>query len=650
MRIFSVSEFFQEGGCLAGVQPGYRVRQAQVELAQAIENTMAKQAVLVAEAGTGTGKTWAYLVPAFTSTGKVLISTGTRTLQDQLFRKDAPTLKKAMGLPIHVALLKGRSNYLCHFHLGRLENDERGLRNKEEVTQFREIKIFFQRTQSGDKTECANVPETADIWHRVTSTRENCLGQDCPHLEVCFVNKARANAQDADVVVINHALFFADLMLRKDGLGGFLPTVDTVIFDEAHQIPDTATDFLGSIVFMGEVMTTLREIEVAMKAYAPLSLEWEKECAKVEYTVRDLRLEAVGIENLPGKRVVYDKIPDAEQVLAALDLVIIGMADLCDKIKPFKEKHLDILAGHEKLALLYDTLHKWAYPHLHEHEDKDIYVRWIEFGHQHMRFSRAPLSVKNFGSFRRDDQAWIFTSATLTVNHDFQHFTNQLGLYDAQCQSWGSPFNYQDNAILYVPENLPDPRSEAYNAAFVKKLMPFIKKSPGGALILCTTLRAVDTISDLLMTAFEKEKIKRSVMRQGESTRGLLMERFRLEDKPVLVGSASFWEGVDFPGNMLTLVAIDKLPFAPPDDPVLEARMNDCKTRGGNPFMQIQIPAAVIALKQGAGRLIRTEQDRGVLIVGDGRLVEKFYSKLLWKSLPDFYRTRDEEVGLSFWP
>lgn len=651
MRTFSVAEFFKEDGCLAVAKPGYRVRQAQVELAEAIENTIAKHGTLVAEAGTGTGKTWAYLVPAFTSLGKVLISTGTRTLQDQLFRKDVPTLKKATGIPIHVVLLKGRSNYVCHYYLNRLENDPRGgLRSKEEVGQLREIKIFMQRTQSGDKSECATVPESADIWHRVTSTRESCLNQDCPYLEDCFVNKARKAAQEADIVVINHALYFSDLALRKNAIAEFLPQADTVIFDEAHQIPDTATNFLGSMVSMGELMTLLKEIERAMSVNATKVLEWDKECAKVEFEVRELRLEARGIEDMPGKRAVYDKIPDAENVHPVLDKLVIQMANLCDKIKPFQDKHPDVQAVYTRLAALYDGLHNWAYPELHKHEDDDVYVRWIDYGNQHMRFSRAPLSVKNFGGFKRDDQAWIFTSATLTVNQGFEHFTQQLGLYDAQCLMWDSPFNYQDNALLYVPQNLPDPRSEAYSQAFVKTLLPFIKKTPGGVLILCTTLRAVDTISELLIEAFDKESINRAVMRQGESTRGLLLQRFREENQPVLVGSASFWEGVDFPGNLLTLVAIDKLPFAPPDDPVLEARMNECKEKGGNPFMQIQIPAAVIALKQGAGRLIRTEQDSGVLIIGDGRLVEKFYSKLLWKSLPDFYRTRDPEVGLDFWP
>ena len=651
MPTFSVAEYFQEDGCLAQSQAGYRVRQAQVELAEAIEKTIAEQGTLVAEAGTGTGKTWAYLVPAFTALGKVLVSTGTRTLQDQLFRKDVPALKKAMGTHAHVVLLKGRSNYVCHFYLNRLENDPRGgLRTQEEVGQLREIKVFMQRTKSGDKTECTTVPESADIWHRVTSTRESCLNQDCPYIDDCFVNKARRAAQEADVVVINHALYFSDLAMRKNGQGEFLPQADTVIFDEAHQIPETATNFLGNVVSMGELMSLLKEVERAMTTNVPKVLEWDKECAKVGFEVRELRIEARDIENLPGKRVVYEKIPNAENVQPTLDNLVIAIGNLCDKIKPFNEKHTDILAVHTSLAALFDNLHKWAYPHLHEHEDKDIYVRWIDYGSQHMRFSRAPLSVKSFGSFKRDDQAWIFTSATLTVNHGFDHFTQQLGLYNAQCKSWDSPFNYQDNALLYVPQNLPDPRSEQYNPAFVKTLLPFIKKTPGGVLILCTTLRAVDTISDLLTAAFVKESINRPVMRQGESTRGLLMQRFRDETQPVLVGSASFWEGVDFPGELLTLVAIDKLPFAPPDDPVLEARMNECKEKGGNPFMQIQIPEAVIALKQGAGRLIRTEQDRGVLIVGDGRLVEKFYSKLLWRSLPDFYRTRDAEVGLDFWP
>lgn len=668
MRVldFDISDWFLQEGPFFSAIPGYKVRDAQIQLAQAIDETIQAKSVLVAEAGTGTGKTWAYLVPAFLSGGKVIVSTGTRTLQDQLYAKDVPRLKKVMALPVHVALLKGRSNYVCHYHLSRMEQDDRSLRSKEEVVQLRHIRQFADRSHTGDKTDCAKVPEDADIWGRATSTRENCLNQDCPFVKDCFLLKARRNAQEADVVVINHALFFADLVLKEEGIADLLPAADTVIFDEAHQLPDTATRFMGDTVSTAQIMDFLKTTEVACLAQARDSARWSEACKKVEYYVKDLRLVAAGIDKMPGKRATSEQIPEAEKFNEVLANLEDELDRLVRMLVAVQERHPDLMAAAKSGAELRAKIYRWTHSALPEVEpdaveqdektglvnkkarQQEELVRWVEFGLHHLRLNSAPLSVHTFAHYKKPDQAWVFTSATLSVYKDFSHFTRQLGLHNARTERWESPFNYKDKALLYVPNHLPETQSPDFAQAFVDTLLPLIKASPGGVLVLCTTLRAVDYFAHLLIKAFDQGDIDRPVMRQGESTRGQLIQRFRQHANAVLVGSASFWEGVDFPGDILTLVAIDKLPFAPPDDPVLEARIKACREQGGNPFFEYQIPGAAIALKQGAGRLIRTESDWGVLMVGDRRLVEKPYGKLLWRGLPSFSRTRYLEEAVEF--
>ncbi len=677
MRVldFDISDWFLQEGPLAAAVPGYTTRDAQIQLAQAVDEAINSHSVLVAEAGTGTGKTWAYLIPAFLSGGKVLISTGTRTLQDQLFNKDVPRVRDALALPVQVALLKGRSNYVCHYHLERLEQDERALKSKDEVSQLRQIRVFASRSRSGDKTDCGQVPEDADIWNRVTSTRENCLGQDCPNVKECFLLKARRQAQEADVVVINHALFFADLMLREEGITDLLPAADAIVFDEAHQLPDTATRFMGDVVYSGTITDFLKSTEVAALAYARDSAKWTDACQRVTYYVKDLRLAAAPIESMPGRKATFDQIPDADRFFDILNRLYDELVTLTGMLTAVQERHPDLAAAAKSGTELCARLYRWSQPVILpegttretdagpvtparrtgeqvEQQAKaapvEQLVRWVEVGLHHFRLQMAPLSVADaFSRQRRKEQSWIFTSATLSVYKDFSHYTRQLGLYGARTERWESPFDYQENAMLYVPDHLPEPQSPAFQQQFVDTLIPLIQASPGGVLVLCTTLRAVDNIATMLLAAFDTHFIDRPVLRQGETSRGILLQQFRELKNAVLVGSASFWEGIDLPGDMLTLVAIDKLPFAPPDDPVLEARIKACRESGGNPFFEFQLPSAAIALKQGAGRLIRTEKDWGLLVVGDRRLVEKPYGKLLWRGLPPFRRTRklDEAQG-----
>lgn len=676
MLDLDISEFFDADGPLAQAMPGYRPRHAQVELAQAIESAMADRATLVAEAGTGTGKTWAYLVPAIVQGGKVLVSTGTRTLQDQLFARDLPKVRAALGAPVTAALLKGRGNYLCHYHLERLQGDDRALKSRTEVAQLRQIQVFAGTTKTGDRADLAQIPEDADIWQRVTSTRENCLGQECPRIRDCFVVKARRQAQEADIVVVNHALFMADLVLREEGVTDLLPEVDTVVFDEAHQLPDTATRFLGSSVSTHQLLDFARALEAAGLGHAREAAKWSDVGRQVETAARELRLACAALEHLPGRKATFEAIPEPETFDAALAQLRQVLEAATRALTQVAEKHPDLATVARQGADLCLKLGRWSLPARHGHADEgwgeDVNtpadeliaalatqeapawsgpaVRWVEQGQHHVRLHAAPLSVAQaFSRYRKGGQAWVLTSATLSVQGDFGHFTRQLGLSDARTGRWESPFDYPSQGLLFVPQGMPEPQSPQFMQRFVDNLLPLLEVNPGGALVLCTTLRAVERVAQLLSEAFEQAGHEWPLLKQGQSTRRDLLDRFARLEHPVLVGSASFWEGIDLPGDMLTLVAIDKLPFAPPDDPVIEARLRACRAEGGNPFAEYQLPEAAISLKQGAGRLIRTETDWGVLMVGDPRLVEKPYGKRLWRGLPPFARTRDIGAALAFY-
>jgi ATP-dependent DNA helicase DinG len=647
-----ISEIFSLDGPLAAMSPGFRVRATQIELAQAVERTIAERSTLIAEAGTGTGKTWAYLVPALLGGGKVLVSTGTRTLQDQLFSRDLPRVREALSIPATIALLKGRGNYVCHYHLERQQGEDRALKSRGEVHQLRNIQTFAQQSATGDRADLPTVPEDAEIWQRVTSTRENCLGQDCPNVRDCFVLKARRQAQEADVVVINHALFMADLMLRDEGVTDLLPAADTVVFDEAHQLPDTATRFLGSSVSTHQLLDLCRLIETAGLAHARELTNWSEQARALEQSTRELRLSCAALENMPSRRVTFDAFPEPVAFDLARDALQAALDAVGQLLSSVEEKHPDLAAAARTARELGERLAQWGQPGRgvrSEAQDLHQIVRWVELGLHHVRLHAAPLSVAEaFSRYRQGGQAWIFTSATLSVHGDFSHFTERLGLQSAETVRMESPFDYANQAMLFVPQHLPAPQSSDFLPAFVEQLMPLIQASQGGALVLCTTLRAVERVATLLADAYDRVGLSWPIMRQGNGTRRDLLERFRTLDHAVLVGSASFWEGIDVAGDRLTLVAIDKLPFAPPDDPVLEARLRACRSRGGNPFMEYQLPEAAIALKQGAGRLIRSETDWGVLMVGDTRLVDKPYGKQLWRGLPPFARTRVLEEAVQF--
>ena len=633
-----IDSFFSSDGALALAVPDYRMRTQQLEMAQAIAGTIAANAVLVAEAGTGTGKTFAYLVPALLAGGKVIISTGTKTLQDQLFNRDIPTVRAALKAPVTVALLKGRANYVCHYHLERTLQDERAsFASREEAKYLKLIERYAGITQSGDKSGLSEVPENAAVWQQVTSTRDNCLGSECAHYKKCFVMEARKQALSADMVVVNHHLFFADVMLRDEGLSELLPACNTVIFDEAHQLPETASLFFGESVSTSQLLELCRDTEAealrGAKDFAPLP----PAIAATEKAARDLRLTIEG-ENT---RLPLAAVMKNAGFGNALDELLEKLDALAAMLESQAERSEGLENCWQRAREIDGSIKRWR-----DQAEAEGFVRWLEVFSHALQLNATPLSIAEIFNkqLSGSPRAWIFTSATLSVKGDFSHYHSEMGLNTepntARSACWDSPFNFADQALLYVPTGLPEPNSREYIEEVVKAALPVLKASRGRAFFLCTSLRAMQRVHELLLVAFAREKLDFPLLLQGQGSRSHMLERFRKMGNAVLIGSQSFWEGVDVRGEALSLVVIDKLPFAPPDDPVLSARIEKINKEGRNAFMEYQLPRAVINLKQGAGRLIRDETDRGVLMICDPRLITKSYGKKIWQSLPPMKRTR----------
>jgi len=632
LSVLDLDSIFAEGGVLARSFKDYRVRSQQLEMARSISAAIEKHEILVAEAGTGTGKTYAYLAPALLAGGKVIISTGTKTLQDQLFFRDIPAMRDALKVPVTIAMLKGRANYVCHLHLERAKNEGRFM-TRDDSVYLAKIEKFAKRSDSGDKSALSEVPENAGIWAYVTSTRENCLGQDCPQHKDCFVMEARKRAQSADVVVVNHHLFFADVMLRDEGVAELLPASNTVIFDEAHQLPETAS------LFFGENLSTSQLLELAHDAHAEGMVsakdfaQLPEGAAALEKAARDLRLVfpqdsvRLPLAGAQGMRGFADALAEVKTNLDALNKLLESQAERSPGLENCWQRGTQYAA----------QLKRWM------DEENNGSVRWVEVFNRAMQLNATPLSIAEIFRKQIDDhtRAWIFTSAPLAVKKDFSHYQSQMGLLEAATAFWDSPFDYENQAVLYSPQGLPEPNSSGYTEAVVAAALPVIKASGGRAFLLCTSLRAMREAHELLKEAFEKEGLAFPLLLQGEGTRTELLERFRHLGNAVLVASQSFWEGVDVRGSALSLVIIDKLPFSPPNDPVLAARIEKINQEGRNAFMEYQLPHAVITLKQGAGRLIRDETDRGVLMICDPRLLTKQYGRRIWQSLPPMKRTRE---------
>ena len=658
-----VERFFSDLSPLASEVASFRPRVQQRDMAIAVAEAIRDNAILVAEAGTGTGKTFAYLVPALLAGGKVVVSTGTKNLQDQLFQKDLPMVRDALKAPVSVALLKGRSNYVCHYHLSLAQSN--GLfKTREDVKHLAKIVNYAKVTQSGDKSGLADVPENAPIWMHVTSTRDNCLGQECPQHAECFVLKARKEAMEADVVVVNHHLFFADVMLRDEGVAELLPACNTVIFDEAHQLPETASLFFGESLSTSQLFDLSQDSRIEALSGAKDFAALPVACDELEKAARDLRLAFKKEGRMAAN--ATESIKEFAPALKTLGEKLKNLTGLLEKQAERSEGLDNCWQRAQGLVAMLKVWQAEAPSPLAplpkgEGNDRSLspgeragvregVVRWLEVFHHSLQLNTTPLSIADI--FKKQlsghPRAWIFTSATLAVKQNFSHYQNEMGLTEARTACWDSPFNYPEQALLYVPQNLPEPNTEGYTDAVVQAALPLIEASQGRAFLLFTSLRAMQRAYEILQAEFDRKGLKYPLLLQGEGSRNELLTRFRDHGNAVLLGSQSFWEGVDVRGEALSLVIIDKLPFAPPDDPVLAARIAELNKQGRNAFMEFQLPRAIINLKQGAGRLIRDETDRGVLMICDPRLISKHYGKRIWQSLPPFKRTRDEAEAVAF--
>ncbi|GAB4200531.1 MAG: ATP-dependent DNA helicase [Wenzhouxiangellaceae bacterium] len=633
VRRMTINDTLGATGPFASQLPGFRPRPGQQQLAAAVDQCLHHSGILVAEAATGTGKTLAYLAPALQSRLKVLISTGTKTLQDQLFQRDLPMARSALQVQPRCALLKGRSNYLCLFRLELARADGR-LRNRELVSQLHEVHAWSTSTRSGEISELVSLPENAAVLPLVTSTVDNCLGSECPRYGDCYLIKARRRALEADVVVVNHHLLFADMALKDEGYGEVLPTTEAFIIDEAHQVPDTATRFFSRSLSSRQLRDLGRDIERAAGQVSGAFGTVQEPLAQIEQSSRQLALLFAALNErgpateLLRSRGLLEQLAELEQQLDELQLAL----------QPLAEAERGLANAAERCQRLRAVLREY------QAEESEA-VRWYERRRQGFAINLTPLDVASpLARFRAArPAAWVFTSATLAVGNNFQHFLQRLGLEDAETLQVDSPFDHRHNALCWLPPDLPPPGDRQHTASLLRAVWPLIEVSGGRAFLLFTTHRALQQAAEWL-----RLHSSYPLFIQGEAPRSQLVSDFRAAGNGILLGAASFWEGVDVPGPALSLVVIDKLPFAAPDDPVLQARLEEIKQQGGNPFTEVQLPEAVLALKQGAGRLIRDHSDRGVVVLGDPRLTGKGYGRLFLNSLPPWPRTRELQDAIAF--
>ncbi|MHB1093041.1 ATP-dependent DNA helicase [Thiobacillus sp.] len=635
--MFDLKQLFSSDGACAAVLPGWRARSQQLAMAEAVERAIADNSVLLAEAGTGTGKTLAYLIPALLSGGKVVISTGTKALQDQLFHRDLPAARRALKSPVKVALLKGRANYVCHHHLQRNLADGR-FAHRDDPVWLTRIARFAATSSSGDRAEAEGIPEDATAWQYAVSSRDTCLGSECSHFKNCFVMAARKAALDAEVVVVNHHLFFADLWLKDEGVAELLPACNTVILDEAHQLAETAAQFFGETLSTAQLLDLAGDTKRLAAVKAGDFPALRRAAEDMIKAARDLRL---AFPQNPVKTTFaelsrYDKWPAALKILSA------GLDEMTKLLESQAERDADLKNCFERAQTVQATLASWQRDDAPEHPR----VRWLETTLSSLLLHATPLSVGAMFGARLTEraQAWILTSATLAVGGDFTHLKTRLGINECETLCVDSPFDYPRQGVLYVPQGLSAPNTPEFTESVVKAALPVLEVSHGRAFILFTSLRALDKARGLLEEAFKSRGWDYPLLVQGDAPKNELLARFQKAGNAVLLGSQSFWEGVDMPGDVLSVVIIDKLPFQPPDDPVVAARIALAEKSGGKPFMDYQLPHAAISLKQGAGRLIRSETDRGVLMICDTRLADKPYGRLLLNALPAMTRTRKLEV------
>ncbi|OGV50142.1 MAG: ATP-dependent DNA helicase DinG [Legionellales bacterium RIFCSPHIGHO2_12_FULL_42_9] len=634
--IATCTRLFEPHGRLSTALPDFTPRSSQIILVRAIAKSIFTQSILVAEAGTGTGKTYAYLAPSLLSGKKVLISTATKTLQDQLNEKDLPGLIKALGLGVRVQNLKGRSNYLCHYrtHLNALQGQFSSPTLAHDIIK---VRAKLPRLKRGERSELPEIKEDSALWPYVTSTVDNCLGTECEYQQDCFLGKARKRALTADVVIINHHLFFADSRLKEEGLGELLPNVEVVIFDEAHQLTDIATHFYGERFSTNQ----LKELVDDLISEWPFNGAGTHPVDALRGSLDELIHNL--LHSIPEKedRYTWKQLEQYSLFQGYWQSVINWLLTLKQCIEDGG------LASHAGVMRCLERLKAIQLIAMHLNQPQEVtLIRWVERFKQSLVFHATPLDVA--GAFstllgRAPGCAFIFTSATLTMASSFDCFTKPLGLSKAETLLLPSPFDFKNQALLYLPRDMPDPYDKHYYDILLTKVLPIIEACGGRAFFLFTSHRALRLVAERLYN-----HLQYPLLVQGDESKPLLLARFRQLGNAVLLGTATFWEGVDVKGEALSCVIIDKLPFASPADPITQGRIAYLKSQGLSAFDELTLPAAVLALKQGVGRLIRDVLDKGVLVIADPRLIARNYGRQLFESLPPLRKTRDEQTVLDF--
>jgi ATP-dependent DNA helicase DinG len=631
--MLDLEDIFGEGGPLQRALPGFKLRRQQILMAERVAAALAGRQILTVEAGTGTGKTFAYLVPALLSGKRVLLSTGTRTLQDQLFAKDLPLVGAALGRPAKVALLKGRTNYLCRH---RLEQVERGASGGI----LERIRDWSRATRSGDLAEVAGLADSHPVWAQVTSTRENCLGARCPQLASCHVALARRRALDADIVIVNHHLLLADLVLKEDGFGDLLGAADAIILDEAHQIPDLAAQFFGAHVSSRRIESLLKDVQAGLASEALTAEARERSLSGIR-NVQSSMMQLCGAMPAAEGSLAWS---DAHSGIAAAVIELTrAVAMLAQSLRP---AHEDTAASGlaERLAELAASLERiGATGELEGARSLEV------SGGGRFALSLLPFDIAERFQARLEAHpcSWVFTSATLSLGEDFSPFTSRLGLESSATLKIDSPFDYPRQSLLYLPARMPLPASAEFLPAVMNVALELIEVSRGGAFLLFTSHRALAGAASLWRERDPHARGHRLLV-QGEAPREQLLREFRDDGSAVLLGTTSFWEGVDVKGSALRLVVIEKLPFASPDDPLVRARVEYLEACGRSAFREYQLPEAALALKQGVGRLIRSEEDFGVVAICDPRLTARGYGKVFLGALPPMRVTRARDEAMEF--
>ena len=641
----AVRAAFAHDGALARADPQHRERDVQLQMALGVCEAIETRSALVVEAGTGVGKTFAYLVPTLLSGARALLSTATKSLQDQLFVRDLPRLRAALNVPVSVALLKGRGNYLCLHRMGQARQSGT-LADRWAVRALAKIEAWSQRTQTGDLAELEGLDERSSVIPLVTSSRENCLGSECPQFRQCHVVKARRDAMAADLVVVNHHLFFADMLLRDTGVAELLPSVELAVFDEAHQLAEAGVNFLGDQLGSGALLDFARDCLGAGLHQARGLQAWADVCGHVERAARELRLAAAGsLREARGNiKLRWDERAHIDDFVAALQSAVSATHSARDAVQAVLDAGPDFARLAERAAELNALAQQFLEP------AADGRVRWIDVSAHQVRLVESPLDIRE--ALREQmgaaSKAWVFTSATLGDDARLSWFTESAGLDDARILRLGSPFDYANHARLYVPADFPKPNQAEHPQAVAILAARCARTVGGRTFVLTTTLRALRSVGEALRAEFERHGDAIDVLIQGQSPKRQLMESFLAQPRSVLVGSQSFWEGIDVPGQALLCVLIDKLPFPPPNDPLVEARIKRLEAAGRNAFSDYFVAEAAVSLKQGAGRLIRSETDCGLLVVCDPRLALMNYGARLRAALPPMAAVATEALALQW--